>query len=126
MERSPWHARLSMLLIFSLIAQSVLTATCDLDRFRLGKFGVATVAVASPSDSDEAVVVQGVCTQCGGLTTPSGCCAHGIALSQGIPKPLAPHSLLLLAADEATGSGWMQTSACLPDTGLAMAGFSSS
>lgn len=103
MERSPWRARLCMLLVLSLFSQSVLTAACDLDLFRSGEFGVATVAVASPSDSDEAAVLQGVCTQCGGLTTPSGCCAHGIALSQGIPKPLAPHSLLLLAADDATG-----------------------
>ena len=103
MERSQWRARLCMLLILSLFAQSVLTAACDLDLFRSGEFGVATVAVVSPSDSDETAVMQGVCTQCGGLTTPSGCCAHGIALFQGVPKPLAPDSLLLLAADEASG-----------------------
>jgi hypothetical protein len=86
-----------LLLIATLLAQSISTAACDLDE--LVSAGAPTglsIAEIATADIDGSSVSADVCTQCGGLVTPSGCCAHGTAPSLEFPRVLTLGSFLLV------------------------------
>ena len=86
--RSRWRASLIVVLILTILTQSMLTIACGLDE--LGAFGSdATTAAAEASSGlvhSDAGSTQDICVACGGLLTPSGCCAHAVVLSHGITQ----------------------------------------
>lgn len=74
------------MLIFSMLAQSLLTVACDLDDFIAGTSVGVLVAADHPGTPD---IDSGICVACGGFATTGGCCAHGIALSSIVPVLVA-------------------------------------
>jgi hypothetical protein len=87
--RPSWKFCVSVVLIFTVLAQSLLTVACDLDDFVAGNSAGVIVAVELPATSD---VDAGICAPCGGFATAGGCCAHGIALSPILPGLFAVKS----------------------------------
>lgn len=100
LHRRRWQSCLSMLVMFTIFAQSLLTIGCGLDELPSDQSAAVTVAAELPAafGSDDASAAPDKCVACGGLVTLSGCCAHGVALSQRLPELSAAKAALLLPA----------------------------
>lgn len=98
-RRPRWQLILGVLLMFTTLAQSVLTAACGVDEFASKASGDTTLVVTLPASfgGTDSATLQDTCVACGGLVTMGGCCPHGVPLSPRIPelsvaklRPVAP------------------------------------
>jgi hypothetical protein len=96
LRRPHWHVCMSVLLALVVLLQPLLTTGCGLDELSSNASAALVAELPAALDSEPGEVSQDTCAACGGLTTPGGCCAHGIALFQRIPELFALKSPALL------------------------------